>query len=46
MCNKVARSRLRPGVMIDGEQLEELAESKYSGRLVASVEVWCLEQDE
>ena len=36
MCNEVARSRLRTGVMIDGEQLEEVTESKYLGRLVTS----------
>ena len=29
MCNEVARSRLRTGVMIDGGQLEELTEYKY-----------------
>ena len=26
MCNEVARSRLRTGMMIDGEQLEEVTE--------------------
>ena len=36
MCNEVARSRLRTGVMIDGEQLEEVTEYKYLGRLVTS----------
>ena len=36
MCNEVARSRLRTGVMIDGEQLEEVNEYKYLGRLVIS----------
>ena len=36
MCNEVARSRLRRGPMIDGEQLEEVTESKYLGRLVTS----------
>ena len=36
MCNEVARSRLRTRVMIDGEQLEEVAEYKYLGRLVTS----------
>ena len=36
MCNEVARSRLRTGVMIDGEQLEEEMECKYLGRLVTS----------
>ena len=34
MCNEVTRSRLRTGVMIDGEQLEEVTEYKYLGRLV------------
>ena len=32
MCNEVARRRLRTGVMIDGEQLEEVTEYKYLGR--------------
>ena len=36
MCNEVARSRLRTGVMIDGEQLEEMIEYIYLGRLVTS----------
>ena len=36
MCNEVARSKLRTGVMIDGEQLEEVTEYKYLGRLVRS----------
>ena len=36
MCNEVARSRLRTGVMIDGEQLEEMTEYKYLGRWVTS----------
>ena len=36
MCNEVARSRLRTGVMIDGEQLEEVTEYKYLGRLLTS----------
>ena len=36
MCNEVARSRLRTGVTIDGEQLEEVTEYKYLGRLVTS----------
>ena len=36
MCNEVARSRLRIGVMIDREQLEEVTEYKYLGRLVTS----------
>ena len=35
-CNEVVRSRLRTGVMIDGEQLEEVTECKYLGRLVTS----------
>ena len=34
MCNEVARSRLRTGVMTDGEQLEEVTEYKYLKRLV------------
>ena len=34
MCNGVARSRLRAGVIIDGEQFEEVTEYKYLGRLV------------
>ena len=36
MCNEVVRSRLRTGVMIDREQLEEVTEYKYLGRLVTS----------
>ena len=36
MCNEVARSRLRTGVKIDGEQLGEVTERKYLGRLVTS----------
>ena len=36
MCNEVANSRLRTGVMTDGEQLEEVTEYKYLGRLVTS----------
>ena len=36
MCNEVARSRLRTGVIIDGEQLEEVTEYKYLGTLVTS----------
>ena len=36
MCNEVARSRLRTGLIIDGEQLEEVTEYKYFGRLVTS----------
>ena len=29
MCNEVAWSRLRTGVMIDAEQVEEVTEYKY-----------------
>ena len=36
MCNEVARSRLRTGLMIDREQLEEVTEYKYLGTLVTS----------
>ena len=36
MCNAGARSRLRTGVMIDGEKLEEVSECKYLRRLVTS----------
>ena len=36
MYNEVTRSRLRKGVMIDGEQLEEVTEYNYLGRLVTS----------
>ena len=36
MCNEVARSRLRTGVMIDGEQVEDMTKYKYLGRLVTS----------
>ena len=36
MCNEVARSRLRRGLMIDRKQLEEVTECKYLGRLVTS----------
>ena len=36
MCNEVARRRPRRGVMIDAEQLEEVIEYKYLGRLITS----------
>ena len=36
MRNEVARSRLRTGLMIDVEQLEEVTAYKYLGRLVTS----------
>ena len=36
MCNGVARSILRTGVTIDGEQLEEVTEYKCLGRWVTS----------
>ena len=36
ICNEVARSTLRTGLMIDREQLEEVTECKYLGRLVTS----------
>ena len=36
MCTEVARSRLRTGMVIGGEQLEEVTEYKYLGRLVTS----------
>ena len=36
MCSEVARSRLRRGMVIDGEQLEEATEYKYLERLVTS----------
>ena len=36
MCNEVSKSRLRIGVMIDGEQLEEVTEYIYLGKLVTS----------
>ena len=36
MCNEVARSRLRTGMIINGEQLEEVTEYKYLGRLITS----------
>ena len=32
MCNEVARSILRTGVMIDGKHLEEVTEYKYMGQ--------------
>ena len=35
-CNDVVRRRLRRRVMIDEEQLEEVTEYKYLGRLVTS----------
>ena len=34
MCNEVVRRRLRRGVMIDAEHLEEVTEYIYLGRLV------------
>ena len=36
MCNEVARRRLRTGVMVDSEQLEEVTEYTYPERLVTS----------
>ena len=36
MCNEVARSRLRTGLMTGGEHLEEVTEYKYLGKLVTS----------
>ena len=36
MCNEVARSRVRKGLMIDREQFEEVTDYKYLGRLVTS----------
>ena len=36
VCNEGVRSRLRTGVMIDGEQSEEVTEYKYLGRLASS----------
>ena len=36
MCNEVARRRLRTALMIDREQLGEVTEYKYLGRLVTS----------
>ena len=36
MCNEVARRRPRTGVKIDAEQLEEVTEYKYLGRLITS----------
>ena len=35
-CNEVARSRLRTGLMINGEQLEEVTEYRYFEILVTS----------
>ena len=34
MCNELARRRPRRGVMMDAEQLEEVAKYKYLGRLI------------
>ena len=36
MCNEVLWNRLRTGVIIDGDQLEEVTEHKYLRRLVTS----------
>ena len=36
MCNEVARSRLRTGLMRDGEHFEEVIESKSLGKSVTS----------
>ena len=36
MCNEMDRSRLRTGLMIDREQLEEVTEYNYLRRLVTS----------
>lgn len=34
MCNDVARKIIRKGISVDGEQLEEVDEYKYLGRLL------------
>uniref|UniRef100_A0A3P9HMW9 ribonuclease H n=1 Tax=Oryzias latipes TaxID=8090 RepID=A0A3P9HMW9_ORYLA len=34
MCNEIARKRRRKGIIVDGEQLEEVDEYKYLGRLL------------
>ena len=36
MCNGVTRKGVRPGTMIDAEQLEEVTEYKYLERFVRS----------
>ena len=34
MCNEIARKRSRKGIIVDGEQLEEVNAYKYLGRLL------------
>eukprot|EP00794_Sanderia_malayensis_P002427 gene2427-2794_t len=46
MCNGIAKKRRRKGIMIDGEQLEEVDEYKYLGRLLTSGNEMAKEIDE
>eukprot|EP00794_Sanderia_malayensis_P006797 gene6797-7563_t len=46
MCNGIAKKRRRKGIMIDGEQLEEVDEYKYLGRLLTSGNEMAKEVDE
>ena len=46
MCNEIARKRRRKGIIVDGEQLEEVDEYKYLGRLLTPGNEMAKEKDE
>ena len=46
MCNEIARKRSRKGIIVDGEQLEEVNEYKNLGRLLAPGNEMAKEIDE
>jgi hypothetical protein len=46
MCNEIARKGRRTGIMVDGEQLEEVNEYKYLGRLLTPGNEMAKEIDE
>ena len=46
MCNEIARKRKRKGIIVDGEQLEEVDEYKYLGRLLTPGNEMAKEIDE
>ena len=35
MCNDISKRRTRSGITVDGENLEEVEEYKYIGRMLA-----------
>ena len=46
MCNEIAKRRQRKGILIDGEQLEEVEEYRYLGRLLTPGNEMAKEIDE